>query len=297
MSALKKSIFVFYGKFVNIKFMELENQRKKGVIAPARAKIERGAIFAADAHFNPINRSEILAFLDKIINGEIKTKQLFLLGDMSDLLIGGFEYLLEFNKPLIERIAAVADRGIEVYYFEGNHDFLLNEVFSNENIKIIERGDQPKLFDFCGREALILHGDREAGIFYEIYTLILRNKILLKLLNIFLTDSVKNAIFGAVLRRQQTKKMYRKIANFTEKRSKKIEDWLKAADIVIEGHFHQGAYFGKLGAEYKNLWAFASPSGLENGQFGENKETQTRFIRLEYAQIGNADEILIIEEP
>ena len=57
--------------------------------------IEQGAIFVADAHY-PNHGDDFLKLLKKIDEGEIKTPQLFLVGDIFDLLFGYNDYIKSF---------------------------------------------------------------------------------------------------------------------------------------------------------------------------------------------------------
>ncbi len=64
-------------------------------------KIEQGAIFIADAHY-PNHGDTLLKLLNSINNGKIKTPQLFLVGDIFDLLFGYNDYIKSFSEDVIE---------------------------------------------------------------------------------------------------------------------------------------------------------------------------------------------------
>ena len=104
--------------------------------------IKNGAIFIADSHENE-NRENFWYFLRALKNGDIKTPQLFLMGDMFDFLAGECEFFVKFYERYVRTIDELGEK-MEIYYFEGNHDFNLASLF--KNIKIYPIGVQPARF-------------------------------------------------------------------------------------------------------------------------------------------------------
>ena len=94
--------------------------------------IKPGAIFIADAHANK-DRNEFFDFLNLVRKDEIRAPQLFLLGDMFDFLTGEGEYTREFYAEHLSLINKISQK-VEIFYFEGNHDFRLSNLF-NKNEK------------------------------------------------------------------------------------------------------------------------------------------------------------------
>jgi len=68
-----------------------------------------------------------LGILQEIDSGELSTPQLFLMGDNFDILFGGNEYVKRISDKTQETIDILntISHKIDIYYFEGNHDFLL----------------------------------------------------------------------------------------------------------------------------------------------------------------------------
>ena len=123
---------------------------------PEPIVIKEGAIFIADSHENE-NRKNFLRFLYSLKSGEIKTPQLFLMGDMFDFLAAQCEFFVKFYEPYIDVINEISKK-TEIYYFEGNHDFNLARLF--KNVKAYPIGAQPvKFATECGQSVLIAHGD------------------------------------------------------------------------------------------------------------------------------------------
>ena len=83
----------------------------------------------ADAHEN-VNRDGFLKFLRAVDSGEIKeSPQIFLLGDIFDFLTGEGEYTQKFYAEHLRLINKISQK-VEIFYFEGNHDFRLSNLFN-----------------------------------------------------------------------------------------------------------------------------------------------------------------------
>uniref|UniRef100_UPI004049F73E UDP-2,3-diacylglucosamine diphosphatase n=1 Tax=Flavobacterium sp. TaxID=239 RepID=UPI004049F73E len=117
--------------------------------------------FASDQHFGAPNnvksfeREKIfLAWLNHI-DKDVTT--LFLLGDLFDFW---FEYKTVVPKGFVRvlgKLAELADRGIPIYFFVGNHDLWMADYFEKElNIPVFH---EPKEFTFNHKTFFIGHGD------------------------------------------------------------------------------------------------------------------------------------------
>ncbi len=198
--------------------------------------INNGAIFIADSHY-PHHGNEFLALLQKLDNGTVKASQLFLMGDNFDLLFGYNNYIKTFTIEVIELLQDLSLK-MEIYYFEGNHDFCLKELFPN--INVYSRDEQPISFKLGNKNIAISHGDKYAtGFFYGLYCKILRNKITLTLLK-----PLEKSIINYTMRKLSRKKICYKFTGF-EKRVNKILKNYKDVDLVIEAHYHQSTVVGK----------------------------------------------------
>jgi UDP-2,3-diacylglucosamine hydrolase len=190
-------------------------------------ELKTGALFIADAHY-PNHGKEFLTLLQNIECGKIKTPQLILMGDIFDLLVGSSKYLKEKFKTEITLIDNIAKK-IEVIYIEGNHDFNLRPLF--KNVLVIPIQQQPLLMHHNKQTIALSHGDKYCmRLSYKIYTKTIRNPLVLKLI----PDSyAKNK-----LQSMQRKKICKKIKNFKSLAKKIAKNY--TADLIIEGHYHQG---------------------------------------------------------
>jgi len=215
--------------------------------------IQDGAIFISDAHDNVI-RDGFYKFLQKIDSAEIKTTQLFLMGDMLDLLIGEISYLCKKHKKYIELIDKIASK-IELFYFEGNHDFLLKNLF--KNVKVIDINSQPLTCKVKDKNILLSHGDKYGDLKHNIYTIVIRNKWLLRFLN-FLDNNCNFCISKKILNDLQEKNICRTIDDFQNKVKSKLPKYsTDNIDMIAEGHYHQDSFFDVNGIKYINFPSFA----------------------------------------
>ncbi|CUV65765.1 Putative metallophosphoesterase [Sulfurovum sp. enrichment culture clone C5] len=200
-------------------------------------EIQEGAIFIADAHY-PHHGDEFLELLKDIKSGNIKTSQLFLMGDIFDLLFGYNDYIVTFTHEAISLLQELS-KTMQIHYFEGNHDFCLKDVFPD--MHLYSRDEQPITMKIGEKKVSLSHGDRyDAGFGYGVYCKLLRNKITLNILKPF-----EKKIINHQMSRLPTKIICRKMSNFEQKAEAIMSHYLEYLDMVIEGHFHQAVKIGK----------------------------------------------------
>ncbi len=189
------------------------------------------SIFVADSHYNEKNQ-EFLIFLEKLLSKKIKTKQLFLMGDMIDFISGESKYFVKKNQKILNSLNELS-KSIEIVYLEGNHDYNLS--FLLPNVKVFNRGQQPVLANYKGKSVALSHGDNFTPWYYNLYCTIIRNRALLIFLNMIdFNNFISKKIYYFLLEKNICSKM----KNFEEFARKRLSNY--KADIVIEGHFHQG---------------------------------------------------------
>ena len=206
--------------------------------------ILQGSIFVADSHYNQKN-TQFLVFLKKLENKEIKTSQLFLMGDMIDFISGESRYFIKQNSDVIELLNKLS-KTIEIIYLEGNHDYNLKTLFPN--INVIKRENQPLLAKFKNKTISLSHGDNFINWKYDLYCKLIRSSILLKFLNFidinyFISKKIENSLLN--------KNICHKMNSFKQIVSKRLENY--DTDIVIEGHYHQGDIYNINEKIYINI--------------------------------------------
>ncbi|MFV0481692.1 MAG: UDP-2,3-diacylglucosamine diphosphatase [Campylobacteraceae bacterium] len=214
--------------------------------------IKEGAFFISDSHESENKRRNFGKFLDAILSEKLKPAALFLMGDMYDILIGLDKYSEKLWANQIEKLDTIAQK-IEVYYFEGNHDFNLQKLF--RNVKVVPISSQPLLFETPKGVLALSHGDKYCGIFYKIYTAVFRCKITLFLLSMY--EKFTNYRFTKKMTKKlENKKICRKIENFENIIASKIDNY-KDCKYVAEGHYHQNKTFTCKDKIYINFGSFA----------------------------------------
>ena len=214
--------------------------------------IQEGALFIADAHESS-ERSFFLEFLNHLL--KTPPPQLFLMGDMFDVFIGGIAYTKRIYKPYIKLINDLSQM-CEIFYFEGNHDFNLKKLFPKVHVIAIQQQPRKALF-LDGTTCLLLHGDKYEKRLYRLYTAFIRHPVTLSVLN-----SVDSCLCGGISKRmmksQKRKQLCRPIADFKALVDAKIKDYpLKSIDVIAEGHYHQDTSFAYDGLCYINFSSFA----------------------------------------
>jgi len=222
--------------------------------------IQNNAIFIADSHYNKA-RTQLHELLLNIKTCKIETKQIFFMGDIFDFLTSELDYFKCINYQITSLINELA-LSHEILYLEGNHDYNLQEIFPT--INVIKRENQPFLIEQNNQNIVLSHGDIFTPVGYNIYTAIIRNSNFLKFLNFFDKD---NFITKFTEEKLMNKKICFKQNNFLGFVHDRINYY--QADLIIEGHFHQGYISDK----YINVPSLACDNRYmiyQNNQFSFN---------------------------
>ncbi|KFL34155.1 MULTISPECIES: UDP-2,3-diacylglucosamine diphosphatase [unclassified Sulfurospirillum] len=230
--------------------------------------IQEGALFIADAH----DSDERSFFFDFLLHvKQNPPPQLFLMGDMFDLLVGSVAYGVKQYQGYIDLIEALG-KHCEVYYFEGNHDFDLSKLFNH--VKVIPLEAQPLTCKLpSGKTCLLLHGDKYGTLLNRIYTKAIRNQSVLKILN-FLDEAWDHAISKKIQKDQRTKKLCKTIEHFATQIQRKLHFYPKT-DVIAEGHYHQNVDFMVSGVHYINFSSFA----CNQSYFSVQSSSETEFAQ------------------
>ena len=193
-------------------------------------QLKEGALFIADAHY-PHHGNAFLTLLKKLEKKELNPPQLFLMGDIFDLLFGHNNYIQTFSKEAITLLQKLSLE-LKIIYLEGNHDFCLKEIFPH--IKVYPRHEQPLHFKLNGQDVFLSHGDKyETNFGYNFYSLLLRKKTTLTLLRPF-----EKQIIDHRMKKLKEKNICGNFKGY-QKRFDAILSHYPKDSLVIEGHFHQ----------------------------------------------------------
>lgn len=241
--------------------------------------------FISDIHIKDINeRSSItlLRFLRSLLNKEMPATHLFFVGDIFDLWISNSAFFLHKYKDFIDLVVSLKSQGVEVYYFEGNHDIHVKH-FWQEQLGIPTFTDE-HYFKIGGKNIRVEHGDmiNDEEVNYRKLRSFLRHPVTEKFLaltpgNVIAeVGDLASAISRkrtAGMRQSQHEKMRTMIRNYAERIY--LE---KPFDYLITGHLHvQDEYsFAQNKAVSINLGSwFEGPKALRIDKSGH------QFISIE----------------
>jgi UDP-2,3-diacylglucosamine hydrolase len=121
---------------------------------------EKDWTFVSDAHLTGREPEEVEGFLRFLDSEEKRTGHLVILGDLFEFLFG-FRKAFPFPEylPILERLKQLNVQGIQIKYFEGNHDFYLGSFFSEKfgmDVEVHTEGWEGRLEE---KRVFIAHGD------------------------------------------------------------------------------------------------------------------------------------------
>lgn len=104
-----------------------------------------------------------MRFLLFLEQADPRENQLYLLGDIFDLWVGGGDFFVKKYQPIVDSLARLKERGMQILFIEGNHDLHIDAFFTkvlkipvyvekqyvqiNHQIVRIEHGDLINLDD------------------------------------------------------------------------------------------------------------------------------------------------------
>lgn len=220
-------------------------------------KLNPDAIFIADSHFNPLNARELLDYLNHL--QATPPSQLFLMGDIAQILLGNLKSSLKSNYELLIALDHLEKTGVQIIWLEGNHDFFLSAIKKSnllQKTQFIPRNKQPISVKYQDKIYLLAHGDKFLNLTYELYIKALTH--IPKLLE-FIDYLSAGEVYLEIEKKLNDKPITRHCFHFFEFASKRIEAYRQLQipfDGIIEGHFHIGKKLQIHGINYLALPAF-----------------------------------------
>jgi UDP-2,3-diacylglucosamine hydrolase len=118
------------------------------------------AYFVSDIHLKTMeerNSQTLLRFFISLQEPERKPTDLFLVGDIFDLWVGGHAYFINRFRPLVDELGKLIAAGVTVHFFEGNHDLYLHNYWQGELGARVYEDSADFILD--GRRVRVEHGD------------------------------------------------------------------------------------------------------------------------------------------
>lgn len=193
------------------------------------------AVFISDAHLkepSDNNYKIILNFLDNLKDVNL----LVILGDLFDFWNGRNKIAHKHHKPILDKLLKLKNSGAKIIYLEGNHDFFMGRIFTeNLNADIYQEGAEIALDN---KKIFLAHGDmvNKKDYGYRILRLFLRSwfmRIIFYILPSIIVWRIADAMSKGS--RQYLAKGFKYDEMFIEFAREK---WKQGYDAVMLGHAH-----------------------------------------------------------
>lgn len=117
------------------------------------------ALFVSDLHLSPDLPRTTEMFFGFLRDHALKTKALYLLGDIFEYWAGDDDLEDPFHRDVIDALRRVSDHGIALYWIAGNRDFLVGETFATAcGMRLLS---EPHVAEIAEKRVLLLHGDAQ----------------------------------------------------------------------------------------------------------------------------------------
>ncbi len=243
------------------------------------------ALFVSDVHLGSgrgeQNREREARFGTFLERRAARAQRLFILGDLFDFWFVYGHAMPRQHLSTLRRLGALAERGVEITYFGGNHDYWAGAFLRDELGATVF--DEPARLDVGGRRLALMHGDGEArgDLGYKLLKGVLRSGWAIAAYRAIHPDL--GIPFAHAVSR---------LSRATRDESRVDREWLyrqlaeprfaAGADAVLTGHYHHPTHFRRGERDFLVLgdwignFTFAS---LNDGRFalerwtGEGAET------------------------
>jgi UDP-2,3-diacylglucosamine hydrolase len=118
------------------------------------------AYFVSDIHIGSPTDDRAELFLNFLsgLRGGGNASHLILMGDIFDLWVAAHSYFVDKYQSITDEIVRLRDEGVEIHYFEGNHDLYLRHYWGEQLGLTVHEG--PAYFDLGHQTVRIEHGDQ-----------------------------------------------------------------------------------------------------------------------------------------
>jgi len=90
------------------------------------------AYFVSDIHLKGPEDRKFQVLLNFLKALPSDATHLFFMGDIFDLWVGEHQYFIQVYDPILTEVQKLQKQGVEIHYFEGNHDFHLRTYWQEE---------------------------------------------------------------------------------------------------------------------------------------------------------------------
>src|SRR5690606_3806937 len=115
------------------------------------------ALFVSYIHLSPALPVTTQAFLDFLQHRAIRSKSLYLLGDIFEYWAGDDDADAPYHRHIISALRSVANAGTELFWIGGNRDFLIGKAFADAaGLTLLP---DPSIIEVANRRIVLTHGD------------------------------------------------------------------------------------------------------------------------------------------
>ncbi len=192
-------------------------------------------VFFSDLHHPGGEVEEIERLLNEIPAG---TRRVFLIGDIFHFWVNDPDFLKTHYAPFLDRLRRWAGEGIQLFFIEGNRDFLASHYFEEQ--PWIDVLANPTVTELGGRAVYIGHGDELCwnDWAYQVYKSVIRSRPLR-----FLADHLPAPLRHRTARRlsQASAVMVAGKAPAALEIPRHAYESIIASgiDVIVHGHLHQ----------------------------------------------------------
>ncbi|MDD3200851.1 MAG: UDP-2,3-diacylglucosamine diphosphatase [Bacteroidales bacterium] len=203
--------------------------------------------FVSDTHLGldyKDNKDREKLFVSFLQSLPQNTKALYLLGDIFDFWVEYKDVVPRGFVRVLGELAVLCDRGVEVYFFKGNHDYWTTDYLETEiGLKVVQ--EPYFITDIEGKRFCLGHGDGLGShdLGYKLTSMLFRSKVCIFLLKMLHPRCVFNFARGWSLsrrKRYEGKYYFRGKEDNLYKFANEFGKG-KEIDFFIFGHLHSPA--------------------------------------------------------
>lgn len=218
-------------------------------------------VFLADLH-HPGGPDEEIERLLSDLPGD--TRRIFLLGDIFHYWVNEDGFIERTYRDFLDRLREWAGKGIQLFFLEGNRDFLASRYF--DRMPWIDVIGNPTITEIGGRMVYLGHGDELCwnDWAYQLYKSVVRSAPVRAAAD-RLPPSVKRGVARRMSDASQKIVASKPAANLEIPHRAYEAIFAEGVDVIVHGHLHQTYQREyKIGGHAGQVFCFGWKDGKRN---------------------------------
>jgi UDP-2,3-diacylglucosamine hydrolase len=196
-------------------------------------------VFIADAHLRNESDKNYRLLLEFFGTLPGNTDTLFILGDLFEFWIGYPDVPFRHYFTMLEELRRLREKGVNIVYFEGNHDFHMGPFFENTLKATIY--NVPAILEIEGKRVYLSHGDQinRADYSHRLFRFLLHNSLtggIIPLVPPFVASYIAERLGRASRKNHDMRRGKWDYPSILRRFA--AERFREGCDTVIVGHFH-----------------------------------------------------------